>query len=109
MAQMFATISTTTRGAAHGDRPSLIGCALCTASLLFAVALAAPALEAQTSPARDADSPQDDSTLRFEMPTITREMVVVIQGLIILFSGALVNMPRPWLQWLLSRLPSRAA
>jgi general nucleoside transport system permease protein len=36
-------------------------------------------------------------------------MVVVIQGLIILFSGALVNMPRPWLQWLQSRFSSRAA
>jgi general nucleoside transport system permease protein len=36
-------------------------------------------------------------------------MVVVIQGLIILFSGALVNMPRPWPQWLLGRFSSRAA
>jgi len=25
-------------------------------------------------------------------------MVVVIQGLVILFSGALVHLPRPWLQ-----------
>jgi len=25
-------------------------------------------------------------------------MVVVIQGLVILFSGALVQLPRPWLQ-----------
>ena len=25
-------------------------------------------------------------------------MVVVIQGLVILFSGALANMPRPWLR-----------
>ena len=48
---------------------------------------------------------QGGTELAFEIPTITREMVVVIQGLIILFSGALVNMPRPWLQWLLQPLP----
>ena len=47
---------------------------------------------------------QGGAELAFEIPTITREMVVVIQGLIILFSGALVNMPRPWLQWLLAML-----
>ena len=35
--------------------------------------------------------------------TITREMVVVIQGLIILFSGALVQLPRPWLQAVFAR------
>ena len=34
--------------------------------------------------------------LAFEIPTITREMVVAIQGLIILFSGALALMLRPW-------------
>jgi simple sugar transport system permease protein len=45
---------------------------------------------------------QGGTELAFEIPTITREMVVVIQGLIILFSGALVNMPRPWLQLILS-------
>jgi simple sugar transport system permease protein len=45
---------------------------------------------------------QGGAELAFEIPTITREMVVVIQGLIILFSGALVNMPRPWLQRLLA-------
>jgi len=49
---------------------------------------------------------QGGAELAFEIPTITREMVVVIQGLIILFSGALVNMPRPWLQWLLSLFSS---
>ncbi|WP_421996610.1 ABC transporter permease [Reyranella sp.] len=41
---------------------------------------------------------QGGTELSFEIPAITREMVVVIQGLVILFSGALVNMPRPWLQ-----------
>ena len=52
---------------------------------------------------------QGGAELSFDIPAITREMVVVIQGLIILFSGALVNMPRPWLQWLLGRFSSRAA
>ena len=46
--------------------------------------------------------------LAFEIPAITREMTVVIQGLIILFSGALLNMPRPMLQWLAARLPAGA-
>jgi simple sugar transport system permease protein len=41
---------------------------------------------------------QGGAELAFEIPTITREMVVVIQGLIILFSGALAHLPRPWLQ-----------
>ena len=45
---------------------------------------------------------QGGAELAFEIPTITREMVVVIQGLVILFSGALFNMPRPWLQVLFS-------
>ena len=50
---------------------------------------------------------QGGAELAFDIPTITREMVVVIQGLIILFSGALAHLPRPWLQrcWL-SCLPS---
>ncbi len=34
--------------------------------------------------------------LAFEIPQITRDMVVAIQGLIILFSGALALMFRPW-------------
>jgi ABC-type uncharacterized transport system permease subunit len=41
---------------------------------------------------------QGGAELALEIPTITREMVVVIQGLVILFSGALVQLPRPWLQ-----------
>ena len=52
---------------------------------------------------------QGGAELAFEIPTITREMVVVIQGLIILFSGALANMPRPWLQAAASRCEPRAA
>jgi ABC-type uncharacterized transport system permease subunit len=46
---------------------------------------------------------QGGAELAFDIPTITREMVVVIQGLVILFSGALVHLPRPWLQLLLSK------
>ncbi|MBN9089402.1 MAG: ABC transporter permease [Reyranella sp.] len=50
---------------------------------------------------------QGGAELAFEIPTITREMVVVIQGLVILFSGALVQLPRPWLQMLFAlRRPS---
>ena len=46
---------------------------------------------------------QGGTELAFEIPTITREMVVVIQGLVILFSGALAYLPRPWLQLLLAK------
>ncbi|MDP7344115.1 MAG: ATP-binding cassette domain-containing protein [Alphaproteobacteria bacterium] len=38
---------------------------------------------------------QGGTELSFEMPNITRHMVVVIQGLVILFSGALEHMLRP--------------
>jgi simple sugar transport system permease protein len=47
---------------------------------------------------------QGGAELAFEVPAMTREMVVVIQGLVILFSGALANLPRPWLQSLLARV-----
>ena len=50
---------------------------------------------------------QGGAELSFEIPAITRDMVVVIQGLVILFSGALANMPRPWLAALLSVLARR--
>ena len=33
--------------------------------------------------------------LSFDMPEITRDMIVVIQGLVILFAGALEHMFRP--------------
>ena len=45
---------------------------------------------------------QGGAELSFDIPAITREMVVVIQGLVILFCGALVNMPRPWLAFVFS-------
>src|SRR5262249_3026662 len=37
---------------------------------------------------------QGGAELSFEIPSVTREMVVVIQGLVILFSGALTNLFR---------------
>ena len=46
---------------------------------------------------------QGGAELAFDEPAITREMVVVIQGLVILFSGALEQLPRPWLTVLLGR------
>ena len=41
---------------------------------------------------------QGGAELAFDMPKITREMVVVIQGLVILFAGALENMFRPQIE-----------
>ncbi len=41
---------------------------------------------------------QGGAELAFEVPTITREMVVTIQGLVILFSGALAYMSTPWVE-----------
>jgi simple sugar transport system permease protein len=46
---------------------------------------------------------QGGAELAFDEPAITREMVVVIQGLVILFSGALEHLPRPWIAHLLPR------
>jgi simple sugar transport system permease protein len=55
---------------------------------------------------------QGGAELAFEIPTITRELVVVIQGLVILFSGALEHMFRPQLERLFQRrganLPAEA-
>ena len=47
---------------------------------------------------------QGGAELDFEFQTITREMVIMIQGLIILFSGALAYMFNPPLQRLMMRL-----
>ncbi len=38
---------------------------------------------------------QGGAELAFDMPNITRDMIVMIQGLVILFAGALENMFRP--------------
>lgn len=46
---------------------------------------------------------QGGAELSFEIPAITREMVVVIQGLVILFCGALEHMLRPHLEALFRR------
>ncbi len=41
---------------------------------------------------------QGGTELSFEIPTITRELVIVIQGLVILFAGALEFMFKPYLE-----------
>lgn len=46
---------------------------------------------------------QGGAELAFEIPTVTREMIITIQGLIILFSGALAYMNRPWVERLYLR------
>ena len=46
---------------------------------------------------------QGGAELAFEMPAISRDMIVIIQGLVILFAGALENMFRPAISALLSR------
>jgi simple sugar transport system permease protein len=40
---------------------------------------------------------QGGAELAFDVPTISRELVVTIQGLVILFSGALAYMSTPWI------------
>ncbi len=50
---------------------------------------------------------QGGAELSFEIPAITREMVVVIQGMIILFCGALANFTKPWFEWLFATLRAR--
>jgi ABC-type uncharacterized transport system permease subunit len=52
---------------------------------------------------------QGGAELAFEMPNITREMIVVIQGLVILFAGALEHMFRPALAAVFVRPAERAA
>lgn len=49
---------------------------------------------------------QGGSELNFVMPEITRELVVAIQGLVILFTGALENMFRPRIEALFRRAPA---
>jgi ABC-type uncharacterized transport system permease subunit len=47
---------------------------------------------------------QGGTELAFTIPTITRDMIVVIQGLVILFSGALSQLSRPWFERLFGML-----
>src|SRR6516225_9692850 len=51
---------------------------------------------------------QGGAELAFEMPQITHDMIVVIQGLVILFSGALAHVTRPWLEAAFTRLAGGA-
>ena len=50
---------------------------------------------------------QGGSELSFDIPTITRDMVVVIQGLVILFSGAMEHVFRPYIVRLYLRIVGR--
>ena len=52
---------------------------------------------------------QGGSELAFEFPTINREMVVVIQGLVILFAGALENLFKARIEALFRRTARRPA
>ena len=47
---------------------------------------------------------QGGAELAFEIPSVTREMIIAVQGLIILFSGALAYMNRPWVERIYLRL-----
>src|ERR687891_419257 len=46
---------------------------------------------------------QGGSELSFDMPALSRDLVVVIQGLVILFAGALEHMFRPYVEALFAR------
>lgn len=52
---------------------------------------------------------QGGSELAFEISSITREMVVAIQGLVILFSGALAYMTTPWVERLYVKITRKTA
>lgn len=52
---------------------------------------------------------QGGTELIFDYPNISRELVVVIQGVVILFAGALEHMFRPALARLFARRPTAAA
>jgi simple sugar transport system permease protein len=51
---------------------------------------------------------QGGAELSFEMPNISRDMIVIIQGLVILFAGALENMFRPQVQTLFAALSPKS-
>ena len=51
---------------------------------------------------------QGGAELSFEMPNISRDMIVIIQGLVILFAGALEHMFRPPIQTLFASLSPRS-
>jgi simple sugar transport system permease protein len=45
---------------------------------------------------------QGGSEIAFDMPRVSRDMVVVNEGLVILFAGALEHLFRPWLESLMA-------
>ncbi|MEM1317792.1 MAG: ABC transporter permease [Pseudomonadota bacterium] len=49
---------------------------------------------------------QGGAELAFDMPNITRDMIILIQGLVILFAGAMEYMFRPFFSRLFIRLPN---
>ena len=51
---------------------------------------------------------QGGAELAFEMPNISRDMIVIIQGLVILFAGALEHMFRPAVQTVFASLSPRS-
>ena len=52
---------------------------------------------------------QGGAEIAFDMPEITRDMIVAIQGLVILFSGALAYMNRPWVEKIWLRFGAKMA
>lgn len=50
---------------------------------------------------------QGGAELAFEMPNISRDMIVIIQGLVILFAGALEHMFRPAIQMVFASISPR--
>ncbi len=47
---------------------------------------------------------QGGAELAFEMPAISRDMIIMVQGFVILFAGALEHLFRPQLTWIFGRL-----
>jgi len=52
---------------------------------------------------------QGGAEIAFDMPNISRDMIVVIQGLVILFAGALEHLFRPWVVEAFARARLRSA
>jgi simple sugar transport system permease protein len=52
---------------------------------------------------------QGGSEVTFDMPNITRYMFVAVQGVIILFSGALENLFRPQIEYFFVNTMKRKA
>ena len=50
---------------------------------------------------------QGGAEVAFDVPGFSRDMVVMLQGFIVLFSGAMVYVIAPRLAWVLSKLPQR--